>query len=253
MNNSVMTRTLHAFTRIAAVSAAAFATAAASAHEIWFAPRAGELALVYGHGAEDLPVFKRLGLITSVGGVDATGRPVAVTLMPSDPLAFVDVTHAPVTITATLDNGLWSQAPDGRWVNKGKDEVPGAARSGRYLKYGTHLRELPKGAINPVPGLMFQIVPASTRFPQLKGDPLVVRVLLDGQPAVGAQVWADSVNDPDAKPIKVNQDGRVMLAVRNQGLNVIKAELQSPPADKSKADKTEHTATLSFVLPHAPE
>jgi len=248
-----MKRHLHTLARIAAASAAAFVVTAASAHEIWFAQRAGELALVYGHGAEDLSVIKRLSLITSVDGVDAKGQPVVVHLKPSDHLAFIDVANAPAIVTATLDNGLWSQGPDGKWANKGKDEVPGAKRSGRYLKYGAHLRELPKGEIKPVPGLAFQIVPVSTTFPRRMGEPLIVRVLLDGKPAAGSQVWPDSVNDPDAKPLKVGKDGRVALKVRNQGLNVIKAELGSPPADARKSDKTEHTATLSFVLPHLPE
>lgn len=248
-----MKQHLHTLARIAAASVAAFIVSTASAHEIWFAQRAGELALVYGHGAEDLSVIKRLGLITSLDGVDARGQPVLVHLQPSDHLAFIDVANAPAIVTATLDNGLWSQGPDGKWVNKGKDEVSGARRSGRYLKYGTHLRELPKGEIKSVPGLAFQIVPVSTTFPQRMGESLIVRVLLDGKPAVGAQVWPDCVNDPDAKPLKVGKDGRVTLKVRNQGLNVIKAEVGSPPADASKSDKTEHTATLSFVLAHLPE
>ena len=227
--------------------------ASASAHEIWFAQRAGELALVYGHGAEDLSVIKRIKLITSVGGVAANGQPVAVSLKPSDHLAFVDVAEAPVTVTATMDNGYWTQAADGQWFNKGHDEVPQAKRSGRFLKYGTFLRVLPQGEVKPAAGLAFQLVPVSARFPQHSGEPLVLQVLLDGKPAVGAQVWPDAVNDPDGKPIAVGKDGRVTLKVRNQGLNVIKAEIDSPPQDASKAAKTEHAATLSFVLPHQPE
>jgi uncharacterized GH25 family protein len=226
---------------------------AASAHEIWFAQRAGELALVYGHGAEDLSVIKRIKLITSVGGVGANGQPVAVMLKPTDHLAFVDVTEAPVTVSATMDNGDWTQAADGKWFNKGHDEVPNAKRSGRFLKYCTHLRVLPQGEIRPVPGLAFQLVPVSTKFPEHIGDALTLLVLLDGKPAVGAQVWPDAVNDPDGRPMKVGKDGRVTLKVRNQGLNVIKAEVKSPPPEAVKAIKTEHAATLSFVLAHQPE
>jgi uncharacterized GH25 family protein len=226
---------------------------AASAHEIWFAQRAGELALVYGHGAEDLSVIKRIKLITSVGGVGANGQPVAVMLKPTDHLAFVDVAEAPVTVTATMDNGYWTQAADGQWFNKGRDEVPDAKRSGRFLKYGTHLRVLPQGEIKPVQGLAFQLVPVSPKFPQHSGEALTLHVLLDGKPAVGANVWPDAVNDPDGAPMKVGKDGRVTLKVRNQGLNVIKAEVKSPPPEAVKAIKTEHAATLSFVLAHQPE
>lgn len=226
---------------------------AANAHEIWFAQRAGELALVYGHGAEDLAVIKRIKLITSVGGVGADDQPVSVTLKPTDHLAVVDVASAPVTVTATMDNGYWTQSNDGKWFNKGHDEVPDAKRSGRFLKYGTHLRVLPQGEVKPLPGLAFQLVPVSARFPQHSGENLTLRILLAGKPAVGAKVWPDAVNDPDGKPIQVGKDGRVTLKVRNQGLNVIKAEITSAPADATKATKTEHAATLSFVLAHQPE
>ena len=61
------------------------------------------------------------------------------------------------------------------------------------------------------------------------------------------------MNDPDNRPVKVGRDGRVTLRVRNQGLNVIKAEVDSAPVDAAKATKTEHVATLSFVLAHQPE
>ena len=48
-------------------------------------------------------------------------------------------------------------------------------------------------------------------------------------------------------------DGTVTLKVRNQGLNVIVAVLDAPPEHPAKYNKTEHLASLSFVLPHAPE
>lgn len=236
-----------------AFTVAALTATAASAHGIWFAQRAGQLALVYGHGAEDLPVIERLGKITSVGGTDGAGKPVSVSLRASDHLAFIALDNKPAVVTATLDNGLWTEGPDGKWVNKGKDEVPGAKQSGRYFKYSSHLRELPKGEGQAVPGLSFQLVPVGAVFPQNKGHALKLRVLFEGKPVAGAKVWADYVNDPDAKPLIANKDGLVTLAVRNQGLNVIKAEVESPPADARKADTTGHTTTLSFVLAHKPE
>jgi len=85
------------------------------------------------------------------------------------------------------------------------------------------------------------------------GKPLKLRVLFQGKPAAGARVLTDWVNDPDAKPIKTAKDGTVTIKVRNQGLNVITAIFDGPSDEPSKADKMEHLATLSFVLPHAPE
>lgn len=40
--------------------------------------------------------------------------------------------------------------------------------------------------------------------------------------------------------------------VRNQGLNVVKAEYSTAFDDPAKADLTEHVATLSFMLAQTP-
>jgi nickel transport protein len=48
-------------------------------------------------------------------------------------------------------------------------------------------------------------------------------------------------------------DGTVTLKVRNQGLNVIVAVMESPTDQPTKYNRVEHTASLSFVLPHLPE
>ncbi|MDZ7855872.1 DUF4198 domain-containing protein [Sphaerotilus sp.] len=225
----------------------------AQAHGIWFAQRADRLAMVYGDGAEDLDVVKRLPKISSVGGTDAAGKPVSVKLETEGRMAFVDLTHKPTVLTATLNNGLWSRDAAGKWHGKGKDEVPGATISGRYLKYATHLVALPAGGVAPAPGLALQIVPVGTKFPRNKNEPLSVQVLFDGKPLPRAKVWQDVVTDPDGEPLVADADGRVTLPVRNQGLNVVRAEHESASVDPGKTDRTHHFATLSFMLEHAPE
>jgi hypothetical protein len=69
----------------------------------------------------------------------------------------------------------------------------------------------------------------------------------------GVAVINDMVNDPDAKPAETKADGTVTLPVRNQGLNVVRAVYVSPTDNPAKIDRYEHTATLAFTLPHAPE
>jgi hypothetical protein len=53
--------------------------------------------------------------------------------------------------------------------------------------------------------------------------------------------------------LKSAADGSVTIKVRNQGLNVVAAIFDGPSNEPTKADKMEHLATLTFVLPHAPE
>jgi hypothetical protein len=85
------------------------------------------------------------------------------------------------------------------------------------------------------------------------GQPIKLQVLYQGKPVAGARVLHDWVNDPDEKGVKSAKDGSVTINVRNQGLNVIVAILDAPSDEPTKFDRIEHLATLSFVLPHAPE
>ncbi len=241
------------FVRQLLLIAALVCNGAAFAHGIWFGQRAGEFAMIYGHGAEDLNLVERQQRVTSIAGFDAALQPVAIDLKPSGGSMLVGIANRPAIVAATLDNGIWTRGADGKWLEKTKDAVPGAKESGHALKYAVHLREHPKAALKPVPGLAFQIIPVSSNFPQQRGQPLEVLVLFNGKPAAGAKLWDDYVNDPDQKPKAVRKNGTATLSVRNQGLNVIKAEFESPPADAAKADKQEHLATLSFVLGHRKE
>lgn len=45
----------------------------------------------------------------------------------------------------------------------------------------------------------------------------------------------------------------VVMPVRNQGLNVVCAVYEGPSDNPVKYRMAEHTATLSFILPHKPE
>ena len=70
--------------RILAVTVAGSAllalAAPLSAHGIWFAQRATQIALIYGVGADDLDAVKRLPLIKTVTGYDADWAPVTTSL-----------------------------------------------------------------------------------------------------------------------------------------------------------------------------
>ncbi len=241
-------------TLIACVAAAgALASMNASAHGIWFAQRANQVALIYGVGADDLDMVKRMSKVKAVSGYDEEGKEVATSLVVQGPLPLVDLANQPAMVTAILDNGLWSKTPDGKWHNKGKDEVPGAIVSEWTIKYTVHLR-MPLNVVVPqVPGHALQIIPLDKKLPEKYGTPTKFRVLYQGKPARGALVKADYVTDPDAKGVKTGADGIATLKIRNQGLNVVVATYDAPPPDPARVNKVEHLATLSFVLPHEPE
>jgi uncharacterized GH25 family protein len=223
------------------------------AHGIWFAQRSSELALIYGVGADDLDIIKRQLLVTDIAAYDAEQRPVATSLRATERLLLVNVDNHPAIVAAVLDNGTWSKTPEGEWLKKGRDEVPNATVSERNYKYAVHLRSPLAGPLGPLPKQVLQIVPEDEVLPDQMGSPLKLRVLYQGKPVGGARVLTDFVNDPDAQPIKTAEDGSVTINIRNQGLNVVTAIFDAPPEDPAKSDKVEHLATLSFVLPHAPE
>ena len=226
---------------------------AADAHGFWFAQRANQLAMVFGVGADDLDVVKRLPKVTSFAAYDEEGKEVASKLVTNGPLVTVDIDNQPAIVAAVMDYGMWSKTPDGKWHNKGKDEVPDAVISEKNYKYGVHLR---RDLGKPVPLLasqILQIVPVPAKLPEKMGAPLKVKVFLNGKPVAGARVLSDWVNDPDAKAVKTGKDGSVTIKVRNQGLNVLVAVFDDAPEDPAKTKKVERLATLSFVLPHEPE
>src|SRR3984893_17426497 len=236
-----------------ALIACTIAMSSAHAHGIWFAQRATQLALIYGIGADDLDSVKRLPLVRSVAGYDAEWKPIPTTLRIAGPLLLVDSDSQPTVVTAVLYNGIWSKTPEGEWLKKGRDEVPNATTAEKNFKYAVRIVGPLSTPIPPLPGQTLQIVPVDATLPELAGNPLKLRVLFHGKPVAGARVMWDWLNDPDGKPVKTAANGTVTIKVRNQGLNVITAIYDGPSDEPAKATKMEHLATLSFVLPHAPE
>jgi len=236
----------------AVLAVGALATAPAEAHGIYFAQHSRQLALIYGIGADDLDAVKRLPLVESIAGFDAEWKPVPTRLRVAGALLVVDSDDQPTAVAAVMFNGIWSKPPDGEWVKKGRDEVPNSTLSEKNYKFAVHIAGPLTTPLPSLPGQTLQIVPV-TAIPEKMDQPLTLRVLFQGKPAAGADVLRDFVNDPDQKPLKTAKDGTVTIKVRNQGLNVIAAVLSGPSDEPTKADRMEYTATLSFVLAHAPE
>lgn len=245
-------KTLSRLALVASVIAGLGAANVANAHGIWFAQRSNQLALIYGVGADDLDMVKRLPKVKTVAAYDENGKEVPTQLAPNGPLLVVNTDNQPAIVAAILDNGPWCKTPDGKWHNKGKDEVPDATISEHTVKYTVHLRRL--NVAPPVlPSHKLQIVPLVKQLPEQMGQALTVRVLYEGKPVQGASVQPDYVTDPDSQSVKTGADGTATIKVRNQGLNVVVATLTTPPANPAKTNHDEHLATLSFVLPHLPE
>ncbi|WCP15513.1 hypothetical protein sphantq_03980 [Sphingobium sp. AntQ-1] len=246
-----------AFSRFATAAVGAVTLAAmampASAHGIWFAQRARQLALIYGVGADDLDAVKRLPLVKTVTGYDSDWAPVATSLRAAGAIPVVDSDEPVAAVAAIMDYGYWSKTPDGEWHNKGRDEVPTATLAEHNFKYAVHLTQVPTKPVPLFEGHMLQLIPADLAIPQKMGERMKVRVYYKGKPVAGATVMQDYVNDPDeVAPAKTGADGTATIKLRNQGINVLMAIYVGQTTDK-KVDHEEYRASLSFVLPHLPE
>lgn len=223
-----------------------------SAHSIWFAQRAKQLALIYGVGADDLDAVSRMDKITSVAGFDADGSPVETTLRAAGVIPVVESDEPLAVVAAAMDYGMWTKDAAGRWHNTGKDQVEGQIEISEHnFKYAVHLNSL-DAKVPMIPGHALQIVPVGA-IPEDKGAPLKVQALYNGNPAAGVDILTDYVTDPDEVPAVTGADGTTTIRLRNQGLNVVVGILITDSDNPAKYDRMEQRATLSFVLPHLPE
>jgi nickel transport protein len=225
----------------------------ALAHGIWFAERSGQIALVYGHGAEDLDMIKRADKVGALLAFDANGNTLPTAWTRSDYLLLADTRAKPQVLATSLDNGYWCKLQNGQWAAGGRDEAAQAKACGRYIKYTVRLQGALSSPMQAIEGQRLQITPLSASLPTRVGQPIRLRVTFDGRPAVGALVTQDYAGHPDAKPIRVGSTGVISMATRNQGLNVISAAFEALSEDRAKADTLSLFASLSFALGHAPE
>jgi hypothetical protein len=123
-----------------ALAAGVIAATSAQAHGFWFAQRSNALAMVFGVGADDLDVVKRLPKITSFAAYDDDGKEVASKLVTVGPLVTVDIDNQPAFVAAVMDYGMWSKTPDGKWHNKGIGRGSGRGHQREELQFGVHIR-----------------------------------------------------------------------------------------------------------------
>lgn len=236
----------------AGAMAVSLTAVSAEAHGIWFAQRAKQLALIYGIGADDLDMVKRLPQVEKIEAYDADYRPIKAVARVAGPIVLIDSDAQPTVIAAVMPYGIWSREGTGEFEKKTLQEMPNATVSTHNIKYAVSILGPLTKPLAALPGQVVQIVPAGP-IPTTLGTPLKYLVLYNGKPVAGAKVINDMVNDPDAKEVETGADGSVTLPVRNQGLNVIRAVYVGPSDQPRLYKQVEHTATLAFTLAHAPE
>lgn len=213
-----------------------------SAHGVFFAKRADQVALVLGEGPGD-NVYDR-SCVTSIQGYDTSFRAI-----PVETGRYADyVTVAPqdnLGVTTTFfDYGFFTKDTNGKTHNAPFDQVANAVKTTHAVKYNVHYwsPEVKPGHIYNVP---IQIVPEVNPLTLRKGDRLNIRVYKDGKPYANAPLIADVINDLTNES-EADAQGRASLEVTANGLNVIGVEVGFPTDDPNTQVK--YFSSLSFII-----
>jgi len=149
-------------------------------------------------------------------------------------------------IGVALDNGPWSLPPDQQWINQGRSKVPTSSKSLHTFKYSLAIYrqgvELPK-----LDQLKMVILPEADPLEVGVGKLLPVRVLVDGKPTEGIELIGDYRGAPHHISAKTDAAGRAQVVVRNEGLNIIAAEVDLPVANDPDIETCGLFTSLTFL------
>ena len=223
---------------------AALFTGQVSAHGLWTEERRGNIEVVYGHGAED-NAFKAQK-VSGAWAYDASGKMIPVSVERLADHARLKPLKPPAVMAVALNNGMWSQTADKKWINEGRSKVPGATEATQTFKYSLAIYQ--PGAKLPKRGqIKLLILPEVDPLTVGPGKSLPVRVLLDGKPAAGVKLYGDYRSAPNTLSTETDKDGRAQVLVRNEGLNVIAAQVEVPVKDSVDVDSRGLFSSLTFL------
>ncbi|NOL50516.1 DUF4198 domain-containing protein [Pelistega europaea] len=173
----------------------------ASAHNIWVESvpsQQNQYVVKFGHETtESYPENK----LKKVQYLNQGGELKSVNVFFSKGEAYFTVNDANI-IFVEFNNGIWSKLPNGKYVEKTKQQEPSAVSSTNPIKYGKAILKWNEQAFKPHQQA-YEIIPLTQ--PKV-GEPLQVLVLHDGKPISGAKV---SVSED--MPAQLSDDKGVAL------------------------------------------
>ncbi|MGY3640063.1 DUF4198 domain-containing protein [Pseudomonas sp. PK-RTE-24] len=223
---------------------AALFTGQVSAHGLWTEERRGNIEVVYGHGAED-NAFKAQK-VSGAWAYDASGKMIPVSVERLADHARLKPLKPPALMAVALNNGMWSQTADKKWINEGRSKVPGATEATQTFKYSLSIYQ-PGAKLPKLDQIKLLILPEVDPLTVGPGKSLPVRVLLDGKPAAGVKLYGDYRSAPNTLSTETDKDGRAQVLVRNEGLNVIAAQVEVPVKDSVDVDSRGLFSSLTFL------
>ncbi|MHC5134179.1 DUF4198 domain-containing protein [Pseudomonas glycinis] len=223
---------------------AALFTGQVSAHGLWTEERRGNIEVVYGHGAEDNAFMAQK--ISGAWAYDASGKMIPVSVERLADHARLKPLKPPAVLAVALNNGMWSQTADKKWINEGRSKVAGATEATQTFKYSLAIYQ-PGAKLPKLEQIKLLILPEVDPLTVGPGKSLPVRVLLDGKPAAGVKLYGDYRSAPNTLSTETDKDGRAQVLVRNEGLNVIAAQVEVPVKGSADVDSRGLFSSLTFL------
>lgn len=216
-----------------------------NAHGIWVEERLDQKQIVLGEGPTD-NAYKPSS-VKFVNGYSESLHKVAVPVIDKGDHAVLNIDKDISMLGAYFDYGFWTKDKSGKVQNLPMNQVVGAEKGTHAVKYNVTYLGVVK-ALKAVPDIPLQIIPQINPITLHLGDELPVIVMKDGKPLANVDVIPDVVNNL-TKTLKTDDQGKAILKVTNDGLNVIGVELAFPIEEKNPlATQTKYFSTLSFTL-----
>ena len=229
------------------VGAAALSVpSAALAHASWIAQQAGDYVVIHGEGSATNEAYTPT-IVSDAKGFDKTGAPLTIALMPQVKVMGLGGTESASILSVVYSDGWWTEDAKGEWHNAAADAFPDFKGTGQYFTYPVAYvaaTEKPGIAI----GHPLEIVPLTDPTVLQMGDKLQVQVLKDGKPLSGVAVTLDVLTDWDLSSPVTDAEGKTMITVQNNGMNVLQYYNESQVSEKETLGLQ---AVLSFVA-HGP-
>lgn len=232
---------------LSALALLAAAPAPALAHDLWLEPDPAGVRAVYGHAGEgggadrsrlfevdaQAPGNRTVSLLDAVKpGYDT---------MP--PLAIPPAAEGARVAAARYDGGFWVKTAMGS-RNTNRLNVPDALESRWSLKFA----KLVLPGAQPLGGALghrLEIVPLADPYRLKAGEPLKVRVDLDGKPLAGAAITMGAPKSEAA--VKVETDGAGLAAIPSRpGLTLLSVSRKLAGSAPQLAAEDALSATLVF-------
>jgi nickel transport protein len=228
-------------TLITASALALFSTDAALAHATWITQRNGEWAVVHGEGSATDEAYDPAKVVAAAA-LDKTGAPLEAKIVPQTTNTLLTPAEGAAVLTATFDEGWWTEDAKGEWHNEKADAYPDFKGTGHYETY--IVSYIAATEAQKATGAKLEIVPMADPTKLAMGAKLQVQVLLDGKPMEGVSVTHDVLTDWDLSSAPTDAEGKTTLVVANTGLNVAQVYHEVETGEKEISG---HQAVLSFV------